>query len=129
MVYHKVPASSDTFQNLSRSNVGERECKLYHELNVSYCFNYNNRLQKVTDFLWFRGNRLAISSEFVKLHIFFTKASATFYLAERLLIFPENSILRKEVFRKKRFIDKTKSSSATMKNSNLPHLGTLLTTQ
>ena len=126
VVYHEVLSISNAFRNLTMSNIGSRECELHHELGGNHLMNYNKQLLKVTNFVRGRGNPFVIgqgnpsTGQVVKLHNIFTGASVVDLVAERLLNFSQNSVARYKEFRKGRFVEKSKSLSATIKKALLP---------
>ena len=124
VVYHEILAISNTLRYLIRSNIGNRECELHHELYGNFALNYNKQVIKVIEFVEQRGNPFTSATGIVKLHNFFSGASVVEEVARRLLNFDENSVRRYESFRKERFIDKTKMLSETIQKSNLPHFAT-----
>ena len=124
VVYHEILAISNTLRYLIRSNIGNREYELHHELYGNFALNYNKQVIKVIEFVEKRGNPFTSGTGIVKLHNFFSGASVVEEVARRLLNFDENSVRRYESFRKECFIDKTKMLSETIQKSNLSHFAT-----
>ena len=124
-MYHEILAINNALRILTKSNLGNRECELHHELLGKYSENFNKQVLKVADFVRERGNPFSSSTGVTQLHNFITGASVDKDAAARLLNFEENSLKHYEDLIKERYIDKTKMLSDTIHKSNLPHFGTL----
>ena len=92
VVYHEILAISNTLRYLIRSNIGNRECELHHELHGNFALNYNKQVIKVIEFVEQRGNPFTSATGIVKLHNFFSGASVVEEVARRRLNFDENSV-------------------------------------
>ena len=55
-MYHEVLTICNTFQLWVKSNVGNREHDLHHELNGSFTNIFNKQVLEVTKFIYSQGN-------------------------------------------------------------------------
>ena len=91
----------------------------HHELQGGYSTQINKAIEKVTDFLDQRGNPFSVSST-GPLHNLKTGEKIPQDVADNYISFFDHGKAGYELFRKERFIDKSKKLSDTIHRVNLP---------
>ena len=119
VIYHEVLAITNAFRQLTKSNLGSQETKIHHELTGNYSKVFNNQVQNVLSFVRARGNPY-FPTALLQLHNFVTKVRAPDNALKRLVGFYDNGKANYEVFRKERFIDKTKALMDVIKQEKHP---------
>ena len=107
MIYHEVTSISNTFRDLTKVNVGNREYDFHHELTGSYSQVFNEDVRTVARYIDARGNPFKVAG-MVKLHNFMTSATVDDAIGQRFLNFNGNALERYTDFRTEVYIERKK---------------------
>ena len=119
IIYHEETAISNSFRDIIKANVDNREYDFHHELLGSYSTVFNENIRKVVKYIGAKGNPF-VAVGLVKLHNFITSATVEDTVKEWFLNFNDNSLARYSQFRSAVYIDKDRKLSDTIKRANLP---------